>query len=237
MRINFSKTLRGKEYPQDLLKKLPEDTYGDYSSRIEAFLEKFQYNLQALDERLTTGIQDRLTSKGFDVQRTSSATFYSANPVSISVSLNSKLNNLDGRVGADYRFFNNIDKKKIGDRVIPRKNLLFMKRSDQVIPIYQEVPNVIVKGKVQYDWFKEYDPSPVISALSEEGYASSVVQTIDELKEIAAIAKSKRDSEIESMLRRAKEEGRRQGSTSNDDSSALLPLGIGLAIGLALGDD
>jgi hypothetical protein len=224
MKIKFHKAIRGRRN----LTGFVSEREALYSRYPERFLTGFDYKLGDLESRSTDEIQKALQGKGFEITPSANYALWSSSPEPFALKLNAKIspepgNTCKGTFLSDYELRHESKLEKVGER---EEEGFWRTRK---VPVYQEIPGVLISGTVGFERFEGVEPKPVLEALTGLGYNAEVVPTIQELETALERARA--------AVKKARSSGGSSTYRSGSGDDGLLGIGVGLLVGSMLGGD
>jgi len=208
MRIEFNKNIEGYDNLEGFLTAEPEKYH--HNSFQDGYFIKFEDNLDKLKKYLVDGLEQEF-KKTFTTTRTAYNTLWIAgnNPFSL---------RLDADKNSSWKLEQKADRwDLIGNHTRKKR---FSKTIQ--IPIFREIPEANVKGKICFERLDGIDPNPILGILINNNYESEVIPTSQELED--AIKRSKKSSK--SSVRSYS-----SGSSNNTSGGSNMGSAVGGAIG------
>ncbi|MBU0981026.1 MAG: hypothetical protein KJ709_09615 [Nanoarchaeota archaeon] len=187
MRIEFSKRLEGRGELEPYRKEYQRMTQSYRSEQFPEWdreLRLWAYDLGKLYQDFIQELSESFDRHEMPNQESSKDSLWVRSPHEFSLEL--KIQHAHGDLSPQYNSINNPTQipKECWEKVGEREPKLDEETRQEKIPIYEEIPALVVKGEISYKEFFAPDPSPALAALNELGYDATVKPVTKDLRPI-----------------------------------------------------
>jgi len=185
MKITFTKTVTDHTTLKPYM-SLQEPVRKVYRGR-DSDLIGIKYDLRKIEKDLVDNLEDIFKQKGYQTTRHANNKLW-IRPDRFSLNLDVKMQEMLSphveSLDPDYLLPQHGNFEKVETRVINKGYNLFGTIFRNEIDVYQEVPSIFIRGKVDYEDLEKVEPTDVLEILTEQGYTSHIITTPHEVEVI-----------------------------------------------------